>query len=578
MQKTNFSVAAQHRANREFAERKKWVIYKEYTDVGTGTDMDRLAFQQMLADAKSGKFKYIICAKFDRFSRSVIDTLYILDELQKYDVLFCSATEQFDFSSPFGKLLLLLLIGFAELFIDNLRQEVIKGQTERAAQGYWMQRLSFGYTTKKEILENGKGEEKRDEIALVNLYEVEKEAQANERYVSDDTAIQDRNATGVKLMFELAISGRSSLQNIADALHEEGYRPTRRAGIRTLERWSRDSVAKALKNRFYAGYVLYRGEYYRGNHKAILTREEFDDAQEAMKARSKKRLPGKNSKVKRVYMLSGLMICAKCGGAIRSTYRVYKPKTGEHIEYQYYRCSTPLKSGKCDLENVAANDIEIAVALFLANIQIPTDWQEQLVNRLHNHTNGSDATIEQLERRLYNIQVLFEFGELERDKYETKRNEIKRQIKELAPTTISTSLDDIVAMLQDFPLFWQQAMEQERQRLIQTIIDKIELDQDNNKIMATITVKPDLRTCLRSRWEMRNSRSSKKERGKERRKRRNKKRAMLKSTAPDFNMALFLYLIRAQKLDIFGRFLEVAGIEPASKKFTGPHLQAYPCC
>lgn len=488
MQEDNYSSSAQHRGNREFAKRKGWRIVREYTDVGSGTNTERSAFQEMLEDAKAGKFQHIICHKLDRFSRSVIDTLDMLQELEEYGISFSSSTEQFDFATPIGKVLLTLLAAFAELYVDNLRQETIKGQTERAAQGLWGSRLSFGYSPKYKILADAETS-KRDEVALVNLFQVEKEAQAKNTFVPDATAIQDRNAEGVRLMFELASSGYASLQDIANALAENDYVPTGRGGGASLDRWTRDSVAYALKNLFYAGYVLYRGKYYEGSHKAIVTREEFDFAQKTMSSRAIKR---GSSKVHRFYLLSQLMICAKCGGRIRATYRPYTTKDGQRMEYLYYRCSTPLKSGKCTLKNVGCFEIETLVSDFFMKIEIPENWQDEILRRLQSYINNDQdrETRNQLETRLKNIGILFEFDELTPEEYQARRVEIRQKLNKISPPSINPQLDKIIVILNDFKLFWKEATPEERQQLMQILIDHIVLDQDDEKIYAQVHIKP----------------------------------------------------------------------------------------
>ena len=60
---------------------------------------------------------------------------------------FVSATEDFDFSTPFGKLILAVLGAFAQWYVENLAAEVRKGKKQRAYSGGWNDTLNFGYTT-----------------------------------------------------------------------------------------------------------------------------------------------------------------------------------------------------------------------------------------------------------------------------------------------------------------------------------------------------------------------------------------------------------------------------------------------
>jgi site-specific DNA recombinase len=94
----------------------------------SGKTVHRPAFQQMLADARAGQFDVVVCHKLDRFSRSLVDVLLTLDELQKYNVTFASAAESIDFTSPTGRMMLVMLAFFAEWYLQNLSAETTKGK------------------------------------------------------------------------------------------------------------------------------------------------------------------------------------------------------------------------------------------------------------------------------------------------------------------------------------------------------------------------------------------------------------------------------------------------------------------
>jgi site-specific DNA recombinase len=50
---------------------------------------------------------------------------------------FASVQERLDFTSPWGKLMLTVLGILAEIYLDNLRQETLKGKHQRAREGLW---------------------------------------------------------------------------------------------------------------------------------------------------------------------------------------------------------------------------------------------------------------------------------------------------------------------------------------------------------------------------------------------------------------------------------------------------------
>ena len=112
-QSDGWSIEAQDKACRNFiALHPDWVFDgKPYIDEAwSGKTVNRPAFQQMMTDARSGQFDILVCHKLDRFSRSLVDVLLTLDELQKVNISFASATELIDFTTPSGRMMLVMLV------------------------------------------------------------------------------------------------------------------------------------------------------------------------------------------------------------------------------------------------------------------------------------------------------------------------------------------------------------------------------------------------------------------------------------------------------------------------------------
>ena len=159
-QADGWSIEAQDKACKTFvAVHPNWEINgKPYIDEAwSGKTVNRPAFQQMLADARAGQFDILICHKLDRFSRSLVDVLLTLDDLQKCNVTFASAAEAIDFTTPTGRMMLVILAFFAEWYLQNLSAETIKGKVARFEAGYWNGDLRFGYGKAEsgEELKNG---------------------------------------------------------------------------------------------------------------------------------------------------------------------------------------------------------------------------------------------------------------------------------------------------------------------------------------------------------------------------------------------------------------------------------------
>lgn len=88
-----------------------------YEDAGfSGKNMDRPALRRMLADLSSADVSAIVVWKLDRLSRSLRDTLSMIEDiLQPRRIRLVSITESIDTSSPSGRMMLNMLASFAQL-------------------------------------------------------------------------------------------------------------------------------------------------------------------------------------------------------------------------------------------------------------------------------------------------------------------------------------------------------------------------------------------------------------------------------------------------------------------------------
>ena len=144
-----YSLDAQRRAFSDYVKSQGWDTYREYVEEGVSARTDDIAkrplFQEVIKDALAHKFDVLVVHKLDRFARNVRVTLEHLEKLEKANVSFVSISEQMDFSTPMGKVILANLAAFGQYYSDNLSTEVKKGLKERALQGLWVGPVPFGY-------------------------------------------------------------------------------------------------------------------------------------------------------------------------------------------------------------------------------------------------------------------------------------------------------------------------------------------------------------------------------------------------------------------------------------------------
>src|SRR5207249_6578419 len=104
-------------------------LQARYDDGGfTGGNMDRPALQCLLADIEAGQVDAIVVYKLDRFSRSLLDFAKMMETLDKHQVAFVSITQQFSTGTSMGRLVLDVLLSFAqferEIIAERTRDKI----------------------------------------------------------------------------------------------------------------------------------------------------------------------------------------------------------------------------------------------------------------------------------------------------------------------------------------------------------------------------------------------------------------------------------------------------------------------
>jgi len=123
-------------ALREYAARRSYVIIEEYVDNGfSGSKSSRPALDQMMKDARRGRFDAVIVWRFDRFGRSVKQLVLALEEFKALDVGFISLSESIDTTTPMGKMIFAVTAAFSEFLLDITRENVCAGLDRARKEG-----------------------------------------------------------------------------------------------------------------------------------------------------------------------------------------------------------------------------------------------------------------------------------------------------------------------------------------------------------------------------------------------------------------------------------------------------------
>ncbi len=484
----NHSLSAQAELASQLAKRNGWQVVHLYEERGRSAKTAlRPEFQQMIRDAEAGHFDIIIVHKLDRFSRNIVDTFTFLTHLEKKGVLLTSVTEQdFNFSTPQGRLMLGLMTIFAQWYLDNLSAETSKGKQERARKGSWNGTLIFGYTNlrrvKKDLLDLGDAFKagKLDQTSYSQRATVlEETLERYEGRTGETDAIPcPFNASGVRLAFETYATGTRSDMDVAQLLNQAGYRTTGNWGSNVF---GKDTVTPLLQNRFYLGETSYKGKkkgatrtWQQGNHEPLISAELFERVQQIHGTRHKGRSMN-TSKVKRIYMLSGLLYCATCG----ETWRGYSVSEARR---RRYRDTAQDKGQHCSEIplSVPAETLETQISEIIAQLAIPQDWRERAIQRLQQESPQMDDTTHQrkrLEQQLKRLKDLYVMGDVDEADYVSKRDAIQSELSRM-PSPLHSSVIDLenaAQLLGDTARLWSAATPLDQQTWLQMLFQKLYL-------------------------------------------------------------------------------------------------------
>lgn len=468
MQSDGWSIEAQERACTEFIAVRGWTLAGRYCDEARSARYDdmrkRPAFAQMIEDANRHEFDTIIVHKIDRFARNKRVAFDTLHQLGQKGIGFVSVSQNMDYSSPSGKLMLTMLVGLAEFYSDNLSEETKKGKAERKRHGKYNGRLPYGYV---------KGDDGNA--------------------VPDDQG-EHSPVSGVRLAFDLAGQGLVD-RAIAVQLNALGYR-TYGNGVKPPGPFSKDSVRPLLQNRFYLGELPDGDEWIPGNHPAIITEAVFGAAAR-MRAINVNRGKGRRVQTgqtapRSVWTLSGIAYCARCGSPMT--------RNGSKGYASTLRCRRRAQTGECDNGSLREFDVIEMIGERLQDFRLPQQDIERALTR-YRHTQSRDVpAVTQralLHRKLIRLKDLYLEGDISKSDYLVQRNEVNAAISALP---IDSDPDgprgvESLEMLRRVAQVWVQATAEERHQLALSLFERVTLD---SKTGVVLTPHPELLAAFRA--------------------------------------------------------------------------------
>jgi len=163
-----YSIDEQVRSCWERCDMMGWDVVRVFRDeVESGKDVDRPMFQEMMSAAKKGVFDVVVFWKLDRFSRSLMHTVNLEEELSDLGVGLHSVTEQIDTTTPAGRFNFRNIANAAEFEREMIRQRTQMGHHAMALEHKWPNdKPPLGYDRR----EDGKLEVNEDAELVRRIY------------------------------------------------------------------------------------------------------------------------------------------------------------------------------------------------------------------------------------------------------------------------------------------------------------------------------------------------------------------------------------------------------------------------
>ena len=120
---------------RQMAAQRGYKVVQEFTDRISGAKAKRPGLDQMMADARRGRFDVVLVWASDRIARSVKHFLEVLDELNRLSVEYISFRENIDTGGPLGRAIVGIIGAIAELERSLIIERVRAGMRRARLEG-----------------------------------------------------------------------------------------------------------------------------------------------------------------------------------------------------------------------------------------------------------------------------------------------------------------------------------------------------------------------------------------------------------------------------------------------------------
>ncbi|MGI5841586.1 MAG: recombinase family protein [Patescibacteria group bacterium] len=294
------SIQAQIAEVKEFASRENLEIIEIIVESKTAKSPGRGEFNRMVKLLEANKAQGIVAWHPDRLARNSVDggqLIYLLDTGKLLDLKFPSFW--FD-NTPQGKFMLNIAFGQSKYYVDNLSENVKRGNRQKIRRGEWPNKAPIGY---------------------LNYHPINQ---------AKTIIVDSQKSKYIIKAFKMFATGSFAFIQIRDFLTDNKV-----FGVNKGNKIHLDTIRRILSNPFYYGVLKYKGEFFKGVHQSLISKKLFDQVQRVINHKCTNYQTHKSD-----FYFVKLATCGECGSAITAEkHRKHYQCRNADVDYYYYRCS-----------------------------------------------------------------------------------------------------------------------------------------------------------------------------------------------------------------------------------------------
>ena len=399
------SIESQKSEVETLAKKEGLEIVDRFEESYSAKDPGRKIFNQVIKQIEKGEANAILTWHPNRLSRNPIDTGYLVYMMDQNKLLEIRTPGQTFKNTPNDKFLLNLLCSQAKLENDNKGIDVKRGLRRKVEMGWHPGPAPIGYLNTPDKEKGFKTIRKDPKMFPV-----------------------------IRRMFDMVLSGSYTAPRVHEiAVTQWG-----------LKKLARSGFYRTLYNSFYYGWFEWprgSGNWHKGKHEPMITREEFDRVQQLLH-------PGQKPKPeKHTFAYTGMIRCGECGCMITAENKVKRNKQGGEHHYTYYRCTK--RKGPCSQKYIEVRELEKQIAKTLSDIKVPPEFHgwAMLWLKTENTKESTDRNTilsnlqknyETCVRKLDTLIDMRASGEITEDEFNKKKSTVgqeKARLQELLNDT-----------------------------------------------------------------------------------------------------------------------------------------------